>query len=673
MKAGDFVDKYQLLKTLGHGGMGGVWIAFDPDTNDLVAVKTLFEEFANDELYVRRFKREVDLLKRLRHPHIVGYRGGGQTDRTYYLALEYIRGPDLADQIKDRGRHSVSDALPIIVGVTRALAYAHSQGVIHRDIKPSNIMVSSEGKIPKILDFGVAHAQDPNLMTATGDVVGTFLYASPEQNQGREVDERSDIYALGLTFHELLTGIRVLKGTNHQEVTAMQLMKVFPLASELNPAVPQELDRILEKMLATEADKRYQDCDELLMDLESFQNDPEQFAADRRSIYEYPQLVPLFKEAQKAYKKGRLDEAIEAVGHLIAEAPRAAEVHLLMGQAQRKKGLPFNAVNAFKRAINFQRGDIGHQMELAATYEEMGMEGAALETYEAILVIEPNATKARRRIEAIQGTSTEESEEPSKPKDPMRVSQNALQPARISSKMLAVDGAEEEETEALSPEEIKARQTRLKKALPPRLDRNQTVVLGILVWGFGLYRLGQKRAALAAMVIELILIGGGLYFAAHPRWVPPEFFGQAAMQWAANNAGESARWAKIACALLWGAGSFWIALEIYAGVAVLNRQAYVIEVDPQEKTALLNEGASRGFVKGDRLLIYQGVPHSGGAGQLIGEIKLVEVLQNESAGRFFSSGDTRAAPGDFAVTQTAVHEGWIDPTRPSATRFPELD
>jgi len=340
MKAGDAVDRYQLLKKLGHGGMGGVWIAFDPDCNDLVAVKTLFEEYTEDEIYVRRFQREIDVLSRLRHPNIVGFRGHGQTDRTYYVALEYIRGSDVADLLRDQGRFHVADALPLILGVARGLSHAHGMGVIHRDIKPSNIMVTSEGKVGKLLDFGVAHAEDENLHTATGDVVGTFLYASPEQNQGKSIDAASDVYALGLTFHEMLSGQRCLKGATHQEVTAYQLTVPMPKPSSMNPAVPVELDRILERMLEVEVDKRYQTMDELLMDLESFQNDPKEFAQDRRSIYEYPDLVPLFKAAQKAFKENLIDDAIEAASELVGMAPRAAEAHVQAVDGRMRFGDP---------------------------------------------------------------------------------------------------------------------------------------------------------------------------------------------------------------------------------------------------------------------------------------------------------------------------------------------
>lgn len=698
MKAGDTVDHYQLLKTLGHGGMGGVWIAFDPEENDLVAVKTLFEEYADNELYVKRFQREIDLMKRLTHPNIVGYKGGGRTDRTYYLALEYIRGMDLADFLKGNGRIPVADALPIISSMARALGYAHEQGVIHRDIKPSNIMLSTEGKIAKILDFGVAHAEDPNLLTATGDVVGTFLYASPEQNQGKQIDERSDVYALGLTFHELLTGKRLLKGANHQEVTAMQLTVPIQAPSKLVPSVPVDLDRIVLRMLEVEAAKRYQSFDELLVDLDAFQSDPQEFAQDRRSIYEYPDLVPEFKVAQKFLREEHWDRAIETAQSLLGRAPRAAELHVLVGQAQRSKGLPFNAVNAFKRAITFERGNIGYHMELAQTYEEMGMEGAAVETYQAILVIEPNSTKAKRRLQAIQGggTASAEVEEESAAasiaatnsdlnqgfQDVRRRSQHGADKARVTAEMIAAanarsrttedeQGAAEEVLAETAQDDMEARRQALDDALAVPIDQTRAPVVTVFLWPYGFLRMGKKGGAVVAALVEVALIAGFVFFATHPSWVPPELFGSSAISFAAANPGESARYGQVACGLLWLVGAGFLALEVYSVAPHHNKQAYVVEVDPEEQTVLLNAGAGRGFAKGDRLLAYQRRPEGGHSCELIGEIKVVEVLAGEAAGRFYASGKKVIGFGDFVISSAAVHEGGIDPTRPNPTRFPE--
>jgi tetratricopeptide (TPR) repeat protein len=597
---------------------------------------------------------------------------------------------DLADFLKANGRLPVADALPVISSIARALAYSHEQSVIHRDIKPSNIMLSTEGKIAKILDFGVAHAEDPNLMTATGDVVGTFLYASPEQNQGKQIDERSDVYALGLTFHELLTGKRVLKGANHQEVTAMQLTVPIQAPSKLVPSVPVELDRILLRMLEVEPEKRYQTCDELLVDLDAFVSDPQEFAQDRRSIYEYPDLVPEFKVAQQAFREERWDQAIEAAQALLGRAPRAAELHVLVGQAHRAKGLPFNAVNAFKRAITFERGNIGYHMELAQTYEQMGMEGPAIETYETILVIEPNSTKAKRRLAAIKGGEAEGGEEESAPaataapvsalqktlEDARRRSQHGQEKIRVTAEMIAAANARGKaddlaEAAGSSDEDLEARSKVLAEALVATIDPTRDPVFTGLFWPYGFFRFGRVAAGVGMGLLELVLLAGFFFFFTNPGWVPPESFGEAAISFAAEHPGESARYGQMACGLLWLLGAGWLALEIYSVAPHINKQAYVVEVDAEEQTVLLNAGARRGFTKGDRLLAYQPRPHSAGSGELIGEVKLVEVLPGEAAGRFYPSGDKVARFGDFVISAAAVHDGGIDPTKPSKDRFPQ--
>jgi tetratricopeptide (TPR) repeat protein len=698
MKAGDVVDRYLLLKKLGFGGMGGVWIAFDPDCDDLVAVKTLFEEYTDDELYVRRFQREVTLLEKLRHPNIVGFRGSGRTDRTYYLALEFIRGGDLSDSLKANGRFTVADTLSTMTEITRALGYAHGQGVIHRDIKPSNIMISVESKIAKILDFGVAHAEDPNLMTATGDVVGTFLYAAPEQNQGKQVDERSDLYALGLTFHEMLTGQRVLTGATHQEVTACQLTVPIPAPSSRNPAVPQQIDRIVEKLLRVEADKRYQNCDELLVDLEAFQNNPQEFAKDRRSIYEYPELVPDFKLAQRALRKERYEEAVEMAEVLVGKAPRAAEVHVLMGQAQRGKGLPFNAVNAFKRAITFERGNILHHMELATTYEQMDMANAAREIYQTVLLMEPNSSKAKERMDALEarestsGHGAKPSSRSSGATDPLRKSLHGRIPIQnrpeipappegleapppretlpdTRSSDLEEQNAEEEQETLPTSEESPATDVGrwirkdLDRALPPPVSLVFSVGGSFLLWPVGFWNLGLRLYAMVLLLIEVSLLSGLSFFQRSPMWVPPDFLGNSVMTWAAAHPGESAWYAALTCALLWLLGGIMVCMEVYSAVRNLEQQAFVIEVDKGEKTLLLNAGSRRGFTKGDRLMVFQETPRRSGKGLLIGEVKLVEVLENEAAGPFQGAGDVFARVGDFVTSPVAVHEGWIDPTK----------
>ncbi len=699
MKIGDHVDRYWLLKELGHGGMGGVWIAFDPESEDLVAIKTIFEELAKDELVVRRFQRESDVLKKLQHPNIVGFRGAGRTDRTYYMALEHIRGDDLADVIRDQKRVSVPDALHIACGVARALQHAHEKGVVHRDIKPSNIMITEDGKIPKILDFGVAYAEDSHLMTATGDIVGTFMYASPEQNQGKQVDERSDLYALGLTLYELLTGVRALRGTSHQEVTALQLTAAIPPPSERNSGLPPELDSIVMKLLATAPDDRYQTAEELLFDLEMFQNDPKTLGEERRSIYEYPELVPDFKQAQEALRAGDAEQAFGIADQLSASAPRAAEVYQLRGQANRARGAGFPAVNDFKRAITFDRGNIGYQLELGSIYEEMGMEGLAKEVYQSVLEIEPNSTAARQRLDALRGLGSAAPQasgslvaanigdlnqgfldaRASRRKSLSGVGEDrayrTLPPEILEEKGPERDPAAEspdegEERYAPSEEE----QARNRRALAAALPRRQPPVgmaLGTLFfWAFGPLRFGDPKGAGLSLFAQIVMGSALYYFLNTDFFVPPEFLGKGIVNWAAANGVEAARWGRRLAALGYAAGSVYAAFEAYHGASLRNRVGYVVELGDQERTLILNAGREAGFSRGERVLVYQETPPRAGVGVLIGEAEVIELLPDRSVVRFFAGGNAHPRVGDLAVVAAAVQEGWVEPTVKDPGRFP---
>ena len=183
-------------------------------------------------------------------------------------------------------------------------------------------MITDEGKVSKVLDFGVAYADDSLLHTATGDIVGTFMYSAPEQNQGKEVDERSDLYALGLVFYEALTGQRALQGNTHQEVTTVQLTSSIPPPSEVFSGVPGELDAIVLKLLAFEPDERYQSAEQLLFDLQIFKNNPESFTSTQKSVYDYPEFVEQFKKANTAFRARNFDLALDIATDLPRRRPR---------------------------------------------------------------------------------------------------------------------------------------------------------------------------------------------------------------------------------------------------------------------------------------------------------------------------------------------------------------
>ena len=259
---------YRLLRILGRGGMSEVYLGYDLNARQLVAVKVLTEELANDPLQVHRFEREAELTTQLHHANIIRGFDNGRDAATgrYYLVLEYVDGPT-AQQILDRsGRLSVSDVVHIGLALAQALKHLHDRNYIHRDIKPDNILLSPDGDT-KLADLGLVKWDDGNAapLTAVDAGFGTSHYMPVEQTANAHfVDERSDIFALGATLYHLLTGRVPFPGDNHQEVTRMKQRGVFTPPALLNPTVPLALEVILTQMLDANPERRYHTADEVI-------------------------------------------------------------------------------------------------------------------------------------------------------------------------------------------------------------------------------------------------------------------------------------------------------------------------------------------------------------------------------------------------------------------------
>jgi HEAT repeat protein/predicted Ser/Thr protein kinase/predicted RNA-binding Zn-ribbon protein involved in translation (DUF1610 family) len=262
---------YSVVREIARGGMGAVLLAEQADLRRQVAVKVMLPwAGAADPGMTERFKREGRAMAKLRHPHIIEVYDVGSVNNLPYLAMEFVEGRTLSD-LMDRGELATSQAVNLIGRVARALAYAHSRGVVHRDIKPANIMVRKNGE-PVLMDFGLAKDFDANSvkLSMTGNIMGTPAYMSPEQAQGLKVDERSDLYSLAAVLYEILTHEAPFEG----DTTIATIYKIInaPLraASELDPRVPQDLSRICAKALEKDPAERYQSMDEFATDLDRF-------------------------------------------------------------------------------------------------------------------------------------------------------------------------------------------------------------------------------------------------------------------------------------------------------------------------------------------------------------------------------------------------------------------
>lgn len=243
-------------KQIGVGGMGVVYLATYPKTGKRVAVKILSPGLMADKKLLSRFEREIDILKRLDHPNIVKYYGGGTENNQRYYAMQFIDGGSLQDILKKRGRLTWEQAIHVGRQVCSALEHAHNAGIVHRDLKPANLFLSKKGRL-MLGDFGIARDTEATALTAAGKTVGTYAYMAPEQIQGgHPISRKTDIYALGCLLFEVLTGRTPFEGDNPAEMLMQHLNDHPPNVSELAPDCPVWLDRLIERMLEKNPDDR---------------------------------------------------------------------------------------------------------------------------------------------------------------------------------------------------------------------------------------------------------------------------------------------------------------------------------------------------------------------------------------------------------------------------------
>ena len=260
--------RYQVLAELGRGGMGIVYQAYDKQLKEQVAIKLLSPLLSTDNEALERLTREVSLARRVTHPNVIRIHDIGEVNGLYYVSMEYFGGTNLKEHLKRSGPLSLLGAYQILSQMCSGLEAAHSQGVIHRDLKSQNVMVGPSGQI-KIIDFGLARSIHLEGMTATGLIMGTPEYMSPEQVSGKHADERADIYALGVILFEMLTGRVPFTGESAIAVGFQQLKDPPPSPRSINPQIPEEVEKIILKALEKNPIHRYRNVDELRKDFEA--------------------------------------------------------------------------------------------------------------------------------------------------------------------------------------------------------------------------------------------------------------------------------------------------------------------------------------------------------------------------------------------------------------------
>lgn len=306
------VDRYEILEKIGTGGMSDVYKSKDHKLNRYVAVKVLKQEFSENANFVSKFRVEAQAAAGLMHPNIVNVYDVGEENDVYFIVMELVEGITLKKYIERKARLSVKEAISIAIQVSMGIEAAHNNHIIHRDIKPQNIIISKEGKV-KVTDFGIAKAATSN--TITSNVMGSVHYTSPEQARGGYSDEKSDIYSLGITMFEMLTGRVPFNGETTVAIAIKHIQEPLPSPREYVSEIPISVEQIVFKCCQKSPDRRYQTMGDLIVDLkQSLINPDEDFVkmvnpdeeASTRMITD-KDMVQIKKQS---IKRDSMDEAL---------------------------------------------------------------------------------------------------------------------------------------------------------------------------------------------------------------------------------------------------------------------------------------------------------------------------------------------------------------------------
>ncbi len=318
-------DRYEIIKSIGEGGMANVYLAQDTILDRKVAIKVLRGDLANDEKFIRRFQREALSASSLSHPNIVEMYDVGEDNGSHYIVMEYIEGKTVKQLLKKRGNLTVSEAVDIMLQLTDGISHAHDSYIIHRDLKPQNIMIQEDGQI-KITDFGIAMALNSTQLTQTNSVMGSVHYLPPEQASGKGSTIKCDIYSMGILFYELLTGVLPFKGDNAVEIALKHMKDPLPSVRKQNSNIPQSVENIIIKSTAKNPKNRYNDVKEMYRDLKACM-DPDVMNQER-FVYKYPEHeseenkdpIPAIRSKKTEDKKKKnVEDSVEIIEEEIAK------------------------------------------------------------------------------------------------------------------------------------------------------------------------------------------------------------------------------------------------------------------------------------------------------------------------------------------------------------------
>lgn len=404
-----FAGRYQIIEELGRGGMGNVYKALDKELGEKVALKLLKPEIASDDRMIERFRNELKFARKITHKNVCRMFDLSKTEKTPYITMEYVSGEDLKSSLRRMGPLHVGKAIFIAKQVCEGLGEAHKLGVIHRDLKPQNIMIDKQG-YAHIMDFGIARSTKAKGVTTSGMMIGTPDYMSPEQVEGKDVDQRSDIYAMGVILYEMVTGTTPFHGDTAITIALKHTREKPRDPRELNDQIPVELSRLILKCMEKDKAKRYQKTEELFEVLDKI----EQFipTTDRiipitkpstaRTLLGKPKmkkiLVPaliilaLAIAALVVWRFTPLPEIIGISGPSMA--PSQADSYIKAANQFWKEKKYTEAYDQFSKALAVEPNNLEAQFGLANSLKEQGKLDEAIPEYDKAISINDQDPRA---------------------------------------------------------------------------------------------------------------------------------------------------------------------------------------------------------------------------------------------------------------------------------------
>ncbi len=350
---GTKLGKYALRAEIGQGGMGTVYHGYDPGLGRSVAVKVLASHLVRQAEFVERFMREAQAVARIKHPHIVIIYDVGEQEGYYYFVMEYLAGRSLSQILRERGQLPPDEAMPMLRQLADALDYAHEQGLIHRDVKPANVMVDQRGQVT-LTDFGLVHAAQETRLTATGAMMGTPQYMSPEQVSGDVVGPPADLYSLAMIAYEVLAGAPAFDNDSTPALLYKQVHEPPPPLLRYRPDLPPSVEHALNQALAKNPQERYPSCAAFVRALK------EALTEETLGGRQAKELAALYTKAKEALDNHQWALALGLCGQIITQAPTYREVGALFQRA--------NAGLARQRAWEAQQAELGTLYDRAVNY-----------------------------------------------------------------------------------------------------------------------------------------------------------------------------------------------------------------------------------------------------------------------------------------------------------------